>query len=367
MALFSSKPQSFLGIDLGIGSIKLIELKNENKRARLVTYAFTEQTVDIVKNDLEENKREVASLLKKICEKAKATTTIAITAIPLSEVFSSIISLSNIEKKDLASPKILTPIIEREAAKITPMPISEMVLDWKIIDLKVKESEEAETKGNILKSVKILLTGTAKSLIKKYMDIFKLANLNLLSLETESFALIRSLVGNDKSTITIVDLGVTKTNITIVDQGVPFLTRSINVGGQLITGAISENLNINFEQAEQLKSDIGLPFLKQEGKEKVPRIIEAVLAPIISEIRYCFELYGKENTLAKKDIDKIILCGGGALLPNLAEYLSNVLNMRVYIGDPWARVLYPEELKPVLEEIGPRFAVAIGLAMREIE
>ncbi|KKQ55012.1 MAG: hypothetical protein US74_C0045G0015, partial [Parcubacteria group bacterium GW2011_GWA2_38_13] len=43
-----------------------------------------------------------------------------------------------------------------------------------------------------------------------------------------------------------------------------------------------------------------------------------------------------------------------------------ILNMRVYLGDPWARVIYPEELKPALAEVGPRFSVAIGLAMKEI-
>jgi hypothetical protein len=40
--------------------------------------------------------------------------------------------------------------------------------------------------------------------------------------------------------------------------------------------------------------------------------------------------------------------------------------MKVVIGDPWSRVIFPVELKPALDEIGPRFAVAIGLAMREI-
>ncbi|RKX90927.1 MAG: pilus assembly protein PilM, partial [Spirochaetes bacterium] len=52
---------------------------------------------------------------------------------------------------------------------------------------------------------------------------------------------------------------------------------------------------------------------------------------------------------------------------NFPNYLGEALNMRVYLGDPWARVIYPEDLKPVLDEIGPRFAVAIGLAMRDID
>ncbi|PJB15848.1 pilus assembly protein PilM, partial [Candidatus Falkowbacteria bacterium CG_4_9_14_3_um_filter_38_19] len=65
--------------------------------------------------------------------------------------------------------------------------------------------------------------------------------------------------------------------------------------------------------------------------------------------------------------DKVILSGGSALLPNLANYLSKILNLNVIIGDPWARVSYPTDLKPILDEIGPRLAVAIGLAMREVE
>jgi len=50
----------------------------------------------------------------------------------------------------------------------------------------------------------------------------------------------------------------------------------------------------------------------------------------------------------------------------LVNYLSKLLDMKVVIGDPWDRVVYPLELKPVLSELGPRLAVAVGLAMREI-
>jgi type IV pilus assembly protein PilM len=75
-----------------------------------------------------------------------------------------------------------------------------------------------------------------------------------------------------------------------------------------------------------------------------------------------YDQSGREKTL-----DKIILTGGGALLGGfLDKYLTKVLDIRTYVGDPWARVVYPEELSPVLHEIGPRFSVALGLAMREI-
>ena len=55
------------------------------------------------------------------------------------------------------------------------------------------------------------------------------------------------------------------------------------------------------------------------------------------------------------------------MLPNLVGYLSKVLNIKVIIGDPWSRISYPVDLAPLLNEIGPRMSVAIGLAMRELE
>ncbi len=63
---------------------------------------------------------------------------------------------------------------------------------------------------------------------------------------------------------------------------------------------------------------------------------------------------------------RIVLSGGSAFLLNLPAYLEKTLSIKTFIGDPWARVVYPVELKPALQEIGPRFAVAIGLAMREL-
>ena len=38
--------------------------------------------------------------------------------------------------------------------------------------------------------------------------------------------------------------------------------------------------------------------------------------------------------------------------------------LRVFVGDPWARVIYQDGLKSILGEIGPRMAVSIGLGLR---
>lgn len=358
MGLFSTK-KSYLGIDLGASSIKVVELANEGGRARLVTYGFIEQPLSQVgKEDIRDRPKEAAKLLKEVCKKAKTTTNKVIAALPTFSVFTSIINLPTMPEKELPSA------IRWEAKKVIPMPLEEAILDWKILEDVEKKAGESPEQSRRDKQQKILLTAAAKDLVKKYVEVFKESGLALLSLETEAFAMIRSLVGNDKSAILIVDIGASNTDLSVIDKGIPALNRSIDLGGMNVTQNITQILNIGIEEAEQFKQDTGLTAVESAGSQGT---IEKALAPIINEIKYTLNLYQGEKGEGSRTIEKIIITGGSAYLPNLPEYLSKVLDKKVYIGDPWARVIYPEDLKPVLDEIGPRFSVAIGLAMRDIQ
>lgn len=359
--------KSYLGVDLGATSIKIVELKNEGGRPRLLTYGYTEQTIGAPEKDFTETPARAIDLIKQVCAKAKIVSRQSIAALPTASVFSSILNIP-------AAGKNIAEAVQWEAKKIIPLPLEEMILDWKILD---QGKTDAGSEGAFLegtasggtgapprKITRVLLTAAAKNLVKKYLDIFKGAGINLVSLETETFALIRSLVGIDKSNIVIVDMGAASTGIFIVENGVPFLNRSLNIGGFTITREIAAGLGMAFDQAEQLKFDVGMSLGPQGGASK---IIERALSMLINEIKYCVNLYQSRDNAGGKRVEKIILTGGGAMMPNFADYLSEVLNMRTYIGNPWARVIYPEELKPILDQIGPKFAGAIGLAMREIE
>ncbi len=342
MSLFSSN-KSCLGIDIGSSSIKVVELKSEVGTAQLVTYGFSESLSALDQKDV----KEIAKIIKEICYRSGTISHSAVSALPAFSVFSSIINLSGVNKKDIASA------IQWEAKKVIPLPLEDMILDWK----KVNEYGDKIDKGNI----KILLTGAPRALVKKYIDIFKLAQINLLSLETEIFALVRALLGNDKSPIMMIGIGAVTTDLSIIDQGLPVLSRSVDIGGLTITKAIANNLNIGLERAEQFKYDLGIS-LTESRDDIIPKTIVETISPIVNEIKYSLDLFQNKNN---KKVEKIVLSGGSALLIDFANYLSKILNINVIVGDPWSRVSYPLDLKPVLEEIGPRFAVAIGLAMRE--
>ncbi len=353
MSLFSPKPtkQSYLGIDLGLAGIKLVELMNEKGRARLVTYAFVD--LSSMGASYMDDTDAVAAVIKKMVAKARTTTKRTVSALPISAVFSSIVTVPTSNEKELKEA------IQLQAKKLIPVPLEEITLDSKMID----STDGADGK----KVTRVLMTGAPKPLVNKYIEIFKKTGLDLISLETEAFAEIRSLIGKDRSSIMIIDIGSQRTNISVIEKGVPFLNRSIATGGMAITQTISKTLGIPYEQADSMKRDIrSMETFSPTGD--ISPILNTLLKPIIDEIKYSFNLYqGQSEGGQTKHIDKIILTGGSSLLPHLPEFMTQLMNVNAYLGDPWARVIYPQDLRPVLDEIGPRFAVSLGCAMRDIE
>jgi type IV pilus assembly protein PilM len=364
MGLFSSH-ENYLGIDIGNSALKIVELSNHKGQPKLVTYGYLEQGHEILKTGNEVAKEKAIQSLKLVCQKARTTTTKAIAALPSYTVFSSIISLPEMSKKELSSA------VQWEAKKIVPMPLEEMILDWKILENFSDNIKTEKLSGNNVpvdiktpgkKYLKVLITAAPQNLVTRYLEIFKGAGLELVSLETEAFALERVLIGHEKVPIMIVDIGAATTNISVNVASVPLINRSIDLGGQTITKTIANSLNVDMERAEQFKRDFGLDSSNQNASQ-IPKRIEFMIASIVNEIRYVLNLYQNQS---QGTIEKIILTGGSSFLPHLSEYFQKTLNIEVFIGDPWAKIVYPIELSPVLTEVGPRMSVAVGLAMREI-
>jgi len=125
-------------------------------------------------------------------------------------------------------------------------------------------------------------------------------------------------------------------------------------------------LGIPYQQAEVMKRDIRSLGSFAPSGDLTP-MLDNLFKPILNEIKYSFSLYqGQGDADEVRNIDKIILTGGSAMLPGLTEFLTQQMNVNAYLGDPWARVVYPLDLRPILDEIGSRFSVAIGCAMRNI-
>ncbi len=349
MSLFSlDQDNLYLGIDIGDSSLKIVELKKQGKKIYLSNYAFSENVKEINFTRLDDT-AYLAKVISQISEQANIKSRRVTASLPTFAVFSTIINVSIENKKDIET------IVSEEAKKLIPLPLEEVILDWKIIPNLSTSKEKTQ-------NTKVFITGSPKKLVKKYLEIFKLAKLELVSLETESFSLVRALLGSEPSNNMIVEIGANSTDLFVVKESIPVLNRSLEVCSTTVTKVLAEKLGVSFMEAEQFKLDMAAA-LNDNSQEEIPKLIIQTIAPIIQEIEYMREFFENKQ---ERNIEKIILSGGGALLLNLADYLSHRLNLQVVVGDPFSRINYPQELKPLINEAGPKLAVAVGLAMRNI-
>lgn len=336
-----AKDQNYLGVDIGASGIKIVEFKNDGGRARLLTYGFTEYE-DFRPADVSSDPAVKGRELAELCARAKVTTKRAVAGLPMASVFSTLFVYPE------GTEKGLDEMIKSKVKKVSPIPEEDLVLDWKKLATAPNE-----------KIVKVAVTAASRAMINKYVEIFRAAGLTLASLETEAYALVRSLLGKDKTPTIIVDIGSVKSNVLVVKDGVPVIHRTVKAGGADISRLIAEKMKVSIKQAEEIKRNLSLT--KLAGVED---LLEAVVKNIISEVKFCQSLYAEQY--ADGTIDKLILTGGSALIIGLAEIFKAASGLRIFVSDPWARVIYPDDLRPMLDKIGAGLAIAIGLAMRDI-
>ncbi len=336
-----AKDLNYLGVDIGASGIKVVELASDGGRARLVTFGFSEYEAENATDALE-NAEAKGKELAELAAKAGATTKRAVTGLPMASVFSTLFTFPE------GTEKGLEEMIKSKAKKLAPIPEDDLVIDWKKLAPQPND-----------KMVKVAVTAASRKMIEKYMQIFRASGLALLSLETEAYALVRALLGKDLSPAMIVDIGSIKTNVLMVKDGVPVIHRTVKAGGRDISNYLAEKMKVSVKQAEEMKKNLSLN--KLAGAEAA---LGQIVEPVVNEIKFCESLYNEQYQDGK--IEKIVLTGGSSMIIGLADLIKQATGFRVFIGDPWARVIYPDDLRPLLDKNGPGLTIATGLAMRDI-
>lgn len=360
LGLWERKGQSVLGIDIGSSSIKVVQLRKEKERAILETYgelatgpygqAFVGQAVQLVEDKMVE-------MIKDVIKEAGITTKEAVVSIPLRSSFVTLIDLPQMGEKELAEA------VPFEARRYIPVPTQEVVVDWWAIPEGFGgESQEDVVFAKKKKTMQVLLVAIHKNIIEKYQSIIKTVGLKAKSFEIEVFSGVRSIIRHELSPILIIDFGASSTKMTMIDYGIVRMSHTIDRGSQDLTNALAKSLGIEFARAEEIKREIGLSS-KPEHQQEVG-VIEPLLDYVLSDVNRMIQDYRKRYG---RSATHIVLAGGGALLNGLVDFTVKRVGLAAKLADPFARVEYPVFLQPVLKDIGPSFATAIGLAMRELK
>jgi len=343
-----------LGVDIGTTNIKMVELSSSGNEISLEnygvleTYSYLERPNAAIQSSYFKIVEEVTSdLVKKLLSTLKPKTRRSVISLPIFSSFVTVFEVPFQEEKEISRA------IPFEAKKYIPLPLEELTIDWAIIG-----GPEAAVK-NV--GSKILLIAIPKELIRRYQKIAKDSGLDAVAFELESVALGRSLIGQEKSPVLILDIGSQSSNLAVIDNGYLVSNESLTTAGAEITHVLAQGLGISKERAEEFKRVKGFNVTPQEAE--VVNLMMPIIDYFGSEITRAMSIY-KERT--SRDVKKVMLAGGTANLPGLDGYLSQALNLDVQRAWPFNHISYQQFLEPLLKEIGPSLSVATGLALREM-
>ena len=347
-------PKKFLGIDIGTSSIKIVEVSKFGNKKKLENYGqifnydFSEKSFkEQEKNLLLLSSEEIVKAIKEIIQETKIKTKHAVFSIPDFSSFFTSFTLPPMTRDELSES------VKYEAKQHVPVPLSEVVLDWQIIESKPLDKDKI--------IFKILLAAVPNEIINQYQEIALMANLELIALEAEIFSLIRALINKqEKKIVAVVDIGVQSTTCSIIDKQVLKISHSFDISDNNFISTISKSLDVDFKKAEELKKKYGINSNNPQIKETLSPLIDLM----IREIKEIFDNFYHQE---KAQVEKIILAGGPTLTPGLKEYLQDSFSkQQIEIGNPFINMAYPPNLKEVLTTMGPSFAIAIGAALRKL-
>jgi len=349
--LFAKNEKSVLGVDIGSSSLKVVQLRKEHGKAVLETYgelALGPYGGGDVGQATNLSAEQIIDTLKDLLREAKVTTTSCGISIPYSR---SLLSLVDLPYRE--DPKEQKTIIELEARKYIPIPISEVQLDWFIVP-ETDPAQSAAVRGK----VEVLVVAVHTDELSLLQSVMAGAGLSASFYEIEIFSTIRAVVDESVKPVMVLDVGAASTKVYVVERGVVALSHAISAGSQDITRAIAVSGNFSIAQAEVLKKETGLGGSSSLGSP------ELVFARIFSEARRVLMQYETEH---KKTITSIVLTGGGGVTKALGVYAKNIFSIDVRVADPFAKTEAPAFMRTILESIGPEFAVAVGLALRKLD
>lgn len=345
-----------LGVDIGASSIKLVEVLVAGKKKRVENYAEFRflsgesgfRAFD--KDNLLLNSDDVAMVLQTLLKKIGVKQKKVAFSIPDFSTFFTTLSLPPMADAEVAQA------VQFEARHYIPLPLSEVVFDWKIID------RQDALPGPKLK---ILLVAVPLKVLESYQRVANLCQLELKGLEAEAFGLVRSCSPMEKEKVQtppvcFVDFGWQSTTVSIVENHNLKLSHSLDVSGQSFTSALKEGLKISEQEAERMKRENGFDPKNQEAFQ----ILSDKANLVAMEVEKIIQNFSKDED---KEIKEILLSGGTATIFGLKDYLAGRLQRNVSIAQPFSQFEYPQALEERMQVLGPSFAVALGVALMGAE
>lgn len=333
------------GLDIGNYSIKVIRIKKSPFGIELM--GLEEKRIPHSNGISREE--AIKEVLKEIFKRRDAKEREMVVSLPGHLVSTRIISLPFQDKGRLAK------VVPFELEGQIPFETEDLILDYHVIS--------RDPAGSTL-----LVAAVEKKRLRELLEMLKEIGLEPSLVGIDSLALfnLSSYFLNNQGDSVIIDIGAAKTSLCLISNGRIKGARTILLGGNLITEAIRERFSLGLDEAERIKGEAGND---ENTRKEMSDIIRPSLQAILTEIEKTL------HTMEGGEMDRIstvYLCGGGAKLMGIKEFVSQQLGIgSVEIFRPFAASDQQGGRKrfkysPGLENLNESFVPALGMLLGRV-
>lgn len=352
--LFSSlksmdvRPTKVVGMDFGASSVKVVEIEFRDDVLALSTYGELQtgpyaQTGmgSVTKLPVSKSVEALVDIMREAGVEAKH----GVLALPLADSFVTVMSLSAKKNEDISSR---VPV---EARKYIPVPLTDVTLEW----------TEVSTGDNDSLAREILLAAIQNEALTDMRSLMETVQMASESMEIELFSTLRALTRETDTTLAVIDIGAHMSKLYITENGSLKRIHRVRAGGAHATESISKQLDLSFEDAENLKRNY---TPDHPSAAQVMQSVQSVCERPFQEFKRVIDQY---ETRIGAPVGRVVLTGGGSLFYDMKTFASYMLDHQVEFAEPFDKVAYPAFMEDVLTQLGPVFAPALGAALRAFE
>ncbi len=254
--------------------------------------------------------------------------------------------------------------IRFRAEEVLPIPLEEAILDYVVLE----EGERED--GTPVR--RILLVVAYREVVERYLEACKGAGLEVVGIDLEAFALLRSLVVPTDSlpgdgALVVVAVGHDRTTIAVSNGRFCEFTRMLDWGGWSLNVPIARALDMAPSEVEGIKRQLSFaeettieglsPARAASAREGLQRALGVFARELVASLQF---YQAQPGALG---IGQIVLTGGTAHMSGFADAVEGMVGVPVRLGDPFERVKLSKDV--ALGDQSGSLAVAIGLGIED--
>lgn len=344
----SKQKKLTLGLDIGSYSVKLCEMVDTGNGYKLLKLGSAQLPEGAVEDGVLQDPGAVGAVISTLLKNLK---------IKQKKVAISMSGYSVIVKKiNLAvmADEQLAEHIQSEAEQYIPFDINDVYLDYQ--DLKTNKEGSDFTD--------VMLVAAKKDVVNAYLNMLEKIGLQVVVVDVDAFALENSFEINSTldQNVVLIDIGSSKMSINIIAHGASILARDVVMGSRQITEQMQRQLEMDFAEAEAVKTG-NLPA--EDKQQDIEEIFINNCTQWILEIKKAIDFY--ISNYPDDQINRLVLSGGGSNIKGLDELLTKEIGLAAEVFDPFANTARSDNIDPdYLRNIAPEMAISVGLAIRSV-